>query len=378
MLKLVFRWLRPEKHYEVLRACRHQSVSSVNGKLNPSFRPERDLSMSSKRHRRPARILLTSFFLIASLLTSRLFSQQPGATPPQLLSRTSHTGYVLGPGDQVNIHVVDLEEYADKTMRVDPDGEMDLPLIGPLHAGGETIDDFKAELRRRLAKYVNSPQISISLLTSRSSKVSVIGEVNAPGVKELSGPTSLIEAISEAGGLKSDAGSKVVVTRSREAGEFPVDGQVLDSGGRFATISLPLDDLMVSKRPADNFQILRGDIISVPKASIVYVVGDVHRAGGFPISSHSSMSVLQAISLAEGLGPNDSSKNAKILRPAPGGDGKPTEIPVNVRAIFAGKAPDPPLFAEDILYIPNSSAKAGAKRAAEISLEVATGVLVYR
>ena len=314
--------------------------------------------------------------LLAGMLPSRLFAQQ---TAPQLLSRAPHpAGYVLGPGDQVNIHVVDLEEYADKTVRIDPDGELDLPLIGQVHAGGETMEAFKFELRRRLCKYVNSPQLSVSLLTSLSSKVSVIGEVNSPGVRELSGPTTLIEAISESGGLKADAGSKVVITRSVAFGRLPVDGQVLDSSGLFSTASLPVDDLMLSKRPADNFDLRPGDIVSVPKASIVYVIGDVHRSGGFPISSHSSMSVLQAISLAEGLGPNDSSKNARILRPVPGGDGKPTEIPVNVRAIFAGKAPDPPLFAEDILYIPNSTAKAGAKRAAEISLQVATGVLVYR
>ena len=334
--------------------------------------------MNTQRQKHSVAILWAATLLVAGVFLPRLFCQEILPPAPQLLSRAPHTGYLLGPGDQINVHVVDLEEYSDKTMRIDPDGELDLPLIGSLHAGGESIDAFKLELRSRLSRYVNSPQISVTLLNSRSSKVSVVGELNSPGVRELSGPTTLIEAISEAGGLKADAGSRVVVTRSLEAGRLPVDGQVLDSSGLYSTVSLPLDDLMISKRPADNFLLRPGDIVSVPKASIVYVVGDVHRAGGFPISSHSSMSVLQAISLAEGLGPNDSSRNARILRPAPGGDGKPTEIPVNVQAIFAGKAPDPPLFAEDILYIPNSSAKAGAKRAAEISLQVATGVLIYR
>jgi polysaccharide export outer membrane protein len=323
-------------------------------------------------------ILATSLLLFAAEPSLRLHCQDVAPSPPRLLGRASHAGYVLGAGDQVNIHVVDLEEYGDKTVRVDPDGKIDLPLIGQVHAGGETLDEFKSELRMRLSKYVNAPQLTITVLNSRSSRVSVIGEVNAPGVRDLSGPTTLIEAISEAGGLKADAGSKVIVTRSLDVGRLPVDGETLDGSGMFSIVSLPLDDLMLSKLPADNLMLRPGDIVSVPKASIVYVVGDVHRSGGFPISSHSSMSVLQAISLAEGLQTNNASKSAKILRPVPGGDGKPIEIPVNVQAILAGKAPDPPLFAEDILFIPHSTAEAGAKRAAEIALQVATGVLIYR
>jgi polysaccharide export outer membrane protein len=334
--------------------------------------------MSTQGHRHSGTLILASSLVITGMLSSKLFPQDSVLSAPKLLSRAPQTGYVLGAGDQINIRVVDLEEYSDKMLSIDPDGQLDLPLVGQIHAGGETIEAFKFELRRRLSKYVNSPQLSVNLLTNRSSKISVIGEVNSPGVRELSGSTSLIEAISEAGGLKTDAGSKVVITRSLDVGKLPVDGQVLDSSGLFSTVSLPLDELMISKRPADNFQLRPGDIVSVPKASIVYVVGVVHRSGGFPISSHSSMSVLQAISLAEGLTSNNASRSAKILRPAPGGDGKPTEIPVNVQAIFAGRDPDPPLFAEDILYIPHSTAEAGAKRAAEIVLQVATGVLIYR
>jgi polysaccharide export outer membrane protein len=319
--------------------------------------------------------------LISSMLVvggSFPLHSQSDTSGPKLLSREQHSGYVLGAGDQLNIHVVDLEEYGDKTVRIDPTGDLDLPLIGLVHAAGKSVEELRVELRQRLSKYVTSPQISLNLLTNHSSKVSVVGEVNSPSVRELLGPTTLIEAISEAGGLKGDAGSRVIVTRSVEAGRFPIDGQSLDNSGLFSTLTISLDDLMGSKRPGDNILLRPGDVVSVPKASIVYVIGDVHRSGGFPMTSRSSMSVLQAISLAEGMTSNNASRNAKILRPVPGGDGKPLEIPVNVQAIFAGKAPDPLLFAEDILYIPHSTAEAGTKRAAEIALQVATGVLIYR
>ena len=312
---------------------------------------------------------------LSFVMTSTLAAAQ---TSPPLLNRVSPSGYVLGPGDQLNIQVVDLVEFADKTVKIDPDGGVDLPLIGILHPSGESLDAFKSDLRRRLTRYIQSPQVSVNLLTNRSSRISVIGEVSSPGVRELSGPTSLIEAISEAGGLKADAGSKVLITRGLDQGPLSLDGRQTDSSGRFTTATLSLDELMTARHPENNVTLRPGDVVSIPKASIVYVVGDVHRSGGFPITTRSSMTVLQALALAEGLSNNNASKYAKILRPSQDGDAKPTQIPVNVQAIFAGKIQDPPLFADDILFIPHSTAEAGAKRAAEIVLQVAAGVLIYR
>ncbi|MDE1175568.1 MAG: polysaccharide export protein [Edaphobacter sp.] len=305
-------------------------------------------------------------------------AQEVSSPTPKLLTRAHPSSYVLGPGDQLTIRVVDLEEYSDKNVRVGPDGDLDLPLIGPVQAAGATIESFKQDLATRLSKYIDSPKVSISLMASQSGKISVVGEVNAPGVRDLSGPTTLIEAISGSGGVKTDAGSTVIVTRSIKNGTLPIDGSKLDDSGQFSTVSLSLDGLLSLKNPSDNFTLRPGDIVSIPKASIIYVVGDVHRPGGFPLPARSTMSVIKAIALAEGLTSNNASRSARILRPNPTGEGKPTEIPVNVQAILAGKANDPSLLAEDILYIPHSTAEAGAKRAAEIALQVATGVLIYR
>ena len=334
--------------------------------------------MRLKRQYVTATLLLTGLAVPSWIRPSTLCAQQEAYPAPKLLTRAPETGYVLGAGDQLNLHVVDLEEYTDKTVQVDPDGEVDLPLIGQVEASGHTIEEFKSEVSRRLAKYVNSPKVSVNLITNKSSKISVLGQVNTPGVRELVGPTTLVEALSESGGLKTDAGPRLVVTRAVSAGPLNLDGQRLDSTGMYETAEVPVDDVLLGRRPSSNIALKPGDVISVPKAAIVYVLGDVHRSGGFPIPAKSSMSVLQALALAEGLGPNSASRSAKILRPSTLGDGKSTEIPVNVSAIVAGKVADPLLFADDILYIPNSAAQAGAKRAAEIALQVATGVLIYR
>ncbi len=123
--------------------------------------------------------------------------------------------------------------------------------------------------------------------------------------------------------------------------------------------------------------ILPNDVISIPKADLVYVVGDVKKSGGFQLSSHNTMSVLQALSLSEGFGPSAAPKDAKIMRPTEKDATKMAEIPVDIQKIFAGKAPDVPLYANDVLFVPNSLAKTSARRIAEAVLQTASGVAIY-
>ena len=285
--------------------------------------------------------------------------------------------YVLGAGDQIRIQVIDMEEISDKPIQIDPDGGIDLPLVGRVQAAGLTLQALKIQLSQKLSKYISDPRITLTLTENMSRPVSVIGEVNAPGVHQLRGPSTLIEVISQAGGVKPDAGSRIVITRQSQWGPLSLPGTRRDVSGNYTTATLSLEDLLSAKTPAENIMIQPNDVISVPKGDIVYVVGDVHRSGGFPLQSHGSISLLQAVSLAEGLGPNASASHARILRPVPGNEGKPQEIPVDVKQIFAGKSADVPLYANDILFIPNSAAKTGARRAAEAILQVAMGVAIY-
>ncbi|MBB6143680.1 polysaccharide export outer membrane protein [Silvibacterium bohemicum] len=305
--------------------------------------------------------------------TSRL--QSGGASSAS--EATAPSDYVLGGGDQVVIHVQDMDEIPASSLRIDPDGGLDLPLIGRVQATGLTLQQFKAVLTAKLSKYINSPQVAVNLTENQSRTVSVIGEVNSPGIHPLPRPRTLIEVISLAGGVKPDAGSKVVLTRELRRGSLPLPETHVDASGRYTTASLSLDNILSAKHPAENILIEPGDIVSIPKGEIVYVVGNVHRPGGFPLTSHESITLLQAVSLAEGLAPNAATKDAKILRPIPGSEDKPREIPVNVKEIFAGRAPDVPLYANDVLFIPNSAAKSGSRKAAETVLQVITGVAIY-
>jgi polysaccharide export outer membrane protein len=298
---------------------------------------------------------------------------QPQITAAQPQVKTSN----IGVGDQLLISVADLDEVTNKAVRVAEDGTLDLPLIGSVQASGTNLNTLRAALANGYAKYVTNPQVSVQLVSSQNQLISVIGDVNTPSVQELTGPVTLLAAITRAGGAKADAGPQVIVTREARWGILPIPGAELGPGGAYSRASLSLDDLVSEKAPENNILLRAGDVVSIPKGSIVYVIGDVHKSGGFPLRSKGSISVIEALSLAEGLSPNAKSKNAKILRPGPNKADKRQEIPIDISQVLAGKGNDMQLFADDILFVPSSAVKSGTRRVAEAVLQVTTGVLIY-
>lgn len=320
----------------------------------------------------PSRLLLALLLLAAAPGLTRAQKPLIARQPPAV------SEYILGAGDQISLHVVDLDDISSQPVRIDPNGYIDLPLIGRVEAGGLTLEQLREELRKKCSRYISTPQVSVNLIDNQSRSVSVIGSVNNPGVHPLQGPRRLIEVISLAGGVRPDAGSRVILTRQARWGELPLSQAKMDPSGTYSTATLSLEGLLAARSPADNLLIDPGDVVSVPKADIIYVVGTVKKAGGFPLASKDSMSLLQTLAMAEGLDHDAAASKARILRPPPGGEGKVKEIPVNIPNIFKGKDPDIPLYANDVLYVPNSVMAAGAKRTAEAVLQIATGVLVYR
>lgn len=286
--------------------------------------------------------------------------------------------YVLGPGDQILLHVADMEDIPQTPLRIDPSGSIDLPLVGRVQVAGLTVEQLHDTLSGKLSKYMHDPDITINLAGMESRPVSVVGEVSTPGIHQLSGPTRLLDVISLCGGLKPDAGPTVLVTRDARWGKLTGAEVTADPLTGSTTATYPLDALLKLKDPERNILMRPGDVVSIPRGELIYVVGDVKKAGGFVLSTHRTMSVTQAVTLAEGLGPDSQPTNARILRPAPQGDGTHTLIPVDVKKIFAGKAPDVQLSADDILFVPHSGFKVGSRRAIEAAIGVTSGILIYR
>ena len=166
----------------------------------------------------------------------------------------------------------------------------------------------------------------------------------------------------------------MLVTREAKWGPIETPHARQDPATGDSTATFSLDVLMGATSPADNIVVRSGDVITVPRADLVYVVGDVKKAGGFQLSTHETVSLLQVLSLAEGLGPDNSARHSRILRPVPGGDGTPREIPVDVEKIFAGKSPDVRLFANDVLFIPHSGVKVTSRRIMEAAIGITSGL----
>ena len=286
--------------------------------------------------------------------------------------------YVLGSGDSISLHVIDMEdEIPDKPVIVDPNGFVDIPLAGRFQATGLTLEQFKAMVAERITKYIRNPRISASLTDQKSRSVSIFGAVMNAGRHQLPGPEQLLEVLALAGGTKDDAGARVIVTRDQKWGKIPLVNATLDPSTGTSTAWVSLDDLQASKNPSNNILVMPNDIIFVPRAEIVYVLGDVKKVGGFQLTSHPTISLLQALSVAEGANHDAALKKCRIIRPAPGGDGKPTEIPVDIEEVLAGKIPDVPLQGNDLLYVP-ANATSGISRAAATLLQAAAGAAIYR
>lgn len=323
---------------------------------------------------RPARP--SPYVGIAALFLLAVSAQTPPTEPAST--------YTLGPDDQISIRAVDVEEISTTNsqtgggpIRIDSRGNINLPLVGRIHAAGMTTDQLATEIESRLKKYVQDPDVSVYLVEMRSQPISVLGAVQAPGVHQLQGRKTLFEVISLAGGLRQDAGYTVKITRRKEWGSIPLPDAKDDPTGQFSVGSVSVKSIMQASSPEENIEIKPNDVITVPKADLVYVVGCVKKPGGFVLEGKETISALQALSLAEGFDRAPKSQEAKIMRQVAGSDQR-AEIPVDLRKMLAGKAPDVKLRADDILFIPTSMAKNAAIRGIEAAISIGSGLAIYR
>jgi polysaccharide export outer membrane protein len=262
-------------------------------------------------------------------------------------------------------------------MRIDLQGNLNIPLIGRVHAGGLTVDQLEALVVSRLLKYAKRPQVTISVTEFRSQPVSVVGAVNKPGIHQVQGRKTLIEMLSLAEGLRNDAGNTIKLTRQITWGAIPLPDVMVNEAAGFSVAEITVNSIMEARNPEQNIPIMPNDIISVPRAALVYVVGNVKRSGGFVLGEKKGVSTLQALALAEGLDRAAAPEHAKIFRVPPDG-GERTEISVNLKKILSGKGKDIPMYANDVLFIPNSASRTIGYRALESAIQLGTGVLIWR
>ena len=281
-------------------------------------------------------------------------------TPPATTSpaETAHSAPVfrLGVDDIVQVRVVDSEELTDKSVRVGTDGSIILPTVGRIQAAGRTVEELQGDIVQRLKRLLVAPDVSVNVTETHSQPVSVVGAVHTPGVFQLQGPKTLVEVLSLAGGPREDAGYMARITRHKENGALPLPTTVSDGTGLYWVADVNLQRIMDARNPAENILVMPNDIVNVPKADMVYVIGDVQKAGAIALGDQKTVTVLQAVSIASGLGKAAKSTEAKILRITPGSTTR-TEVTVNIKAMLAGKSSDVALEPDDILFVPTSLKK---------------------
>lgn len=265
----------------------------------------------------------------------------------------------LGNNDVVGISVYDSPELS-RSARIDSQGNIRLPMVQqPVHAAGLTPLELENAISTALVDehIMVNPVVSISVVEYHSKPITVAGAVHAPITFQATGPIALLDAITRAGGISENAGSEILVSHPSAA-----DSSIV------LTDRIEIHALLDGSNSAANPLLLGGENIRVPEAGRIFVVGNVKRPGPFLVTDDSESSILKALSIAGGLD-SFSSHTAYIYR-VDGSTGHKNEIPVDVHKIMARKSPDVPLFANDMLYVPNAT---GARVSAK-TLEVVAGV----
>lgn len=270
----------------------------------------------------------------------------------------SPTDLRIGVGDLLEVAVFGAPDF-DKQVRVSSSGDVSLPLIGAVRLAGLTTAEAEKLVEKKLLDggYFTDPHVSVFEKEYQTQGVSVLGEVQKPGIYPMLGSHKLFDVISAAGGTTLKAGNQVTITH-RDSSQPPQTVTLAGNG---------------SDSTRNNPDVLPGDTVAVQKAGVVYVVGDVHMPGGF-IMDKPELTVLQALAMAQGANPTAKLDAARLIRRA--GDQR-QEVPIALKKILASKEPDVNLQADDILFVPNSTAKSGMRRGLEAVVQAATGVAIY-
>lgn len=271
--------------------------------------------------------------------------------------------YVLSPGDQLVIQVAEMEEIKPQPYRVDPDGNLILPVVGKLVVAGLTMEQFEALLLQTLKQYIREPQMSVNLVemargqqlpNEAAPPVFLVGAFRVPGVLPLTPNMTLAEVLVRAGGIDPSAARRIRITRRVAEGTLPLKGATNDASGRLMTAEVTLGHTGEVLDPADDIDMMPYDVLQANKLEAVYVIGDLGRIGPLPVPERGTLSLTQVLALSGGLAPTAKPSKATILR-AVGNSARRAEIPIDIKQVLAGRANDFPLLPNDVLVVPGAS-----------------------
>jgi polysaccharide biosynthesis/export protein len=352
-------------------------------------------------------------------------------------ARVAPHDYVIGSGDVISIDVFDVKELS-RDVRVSQTGTIGIPLVPVrLHVAGLTEVQAEQKIAEVLEAngLVSHPEVSVTVKERKSKPITVVGAVAHPLVYQADRQVTLLEVLAEVGGLAADAGDQVIVTRpvpemvfddpdspaspsadpppapppskkpevrplapaaapatstqSSASAEPPELTGANTSAANLAgatappssaavdTITVNLYELMEAGNTKNNLVLQAGDVVTVPHAGIVYVLGAVGRPGGFVLTNdREKLTTLKILALAGGFTSTAKTDRAVVIRKD--AQGQQHEVPIDLKKIRNRQAEDLQLEPSDILYVPDSAAKQALVRSLEFGVALGSGVALYR
>jgi polysaccharide export outer membrane protein len=244
---------------------------------------------------------------------------------------------LIGPGDLLHLQIYDTPEMEQRA-RVTDAGAIPFSFLGNVSVAGMTPEQAAQQIQHRLvaAGVMLHPQVTVRVEAYATQNVSVMGQVQKPGIYEIDTARKVVEVLALAGGLTDLADRHITIQR------FGPAKQKVEYYYSNAALAALSEDPMVYP----------GDTVIVPKAPVVYVLGDVSKPGGYPMSTNNSrMTVLQAIALAGYANHTAAVGKSRLVRET---DDGVEEIDLQLSAIQKGKKPDVALLPDDVVYVPFS------------------------
>jgi len=265
-----------------------------------------------------------------------------GAAPQEKAAFVNE--YKIGAKDLLEISVFELPEL-NQTVRVSNDGSISLPLLGRVTIAGLTKEDVEKKLAALLFEknYLKNARVTVFIKEYQSARVAVIGAVVKAGMYDLIGRTTLLQMISEAGGLTERASNELYILREDK------------TSGVQTRIVIDLEDLINNGNQKLNVALEPGDTINTPIDQIIniFVFGEVRNPGALQVKLSKKTTILQAIAQAGGLTEAASKRGITITRKDKK-TGKETKINVNLNDVLKGRTPAIALQEGDVVYVPDT------------------------
>jgi len=251
--------------------------------------------------------------------------------------------YLIGPEDLLEIEAYNVEELK-RTVRVNSQGDIALPLVGILSIKGLTTAEAEQFIAQKLDKYVQETVVTVFVKEYKSQRISVVGAVKKSQVFAITGQRYLLDMLLMADGLAPEAGSICYVIRP---------ALKTNASGKTETIVIDLDELVIKGNNALNIPVFAGDIINVPKGGVFFVDGSVRTPGAYTMKGKTSLT--QAISMAQGVNSEADLSDVRIFRANDNGERE--VIVADYDAIRSGAEADIPIVENDIIIVPLSGIK---------------------